>query len=230
MRWRTVLGPVAAAVLVTGCPGDTGSKEPAPRALSPSSSASPSPSPSTTPTPLETPTVSESLTVREQAALNEKLRDAAWANDVALARELIQQGADVNAKDETEQSAYLITTSEGYLRLLELTLRNGAHVNSKDSFNGTGLIRAAERGHADVVGRLVRAGIALDHVNELGWTALHEAVILGDGGPDHQAVVRILLQAGADPSIPDNDGVTALEHAEAKGQDEVARIIRRVGS
>jgi ankyrin repeat protein len=180
---------------------------------------------------LETPTVSESLSAREQAALDENVRDAAWANDVARARELIRQGADVNAKDETEQSAYLIATSEGYLRLLELTLRNGAHVNSKDSFNGTGLIRAAERGHTDVVGRLVQAGIQLDHVNNLGWTALHEAVILGDGSSRYVETVRVLVAAGVDVTIPSQrDGMTALEHAEAKGQDEVARILRRAGS
>ncbi len=165
-----------------------------------------------------------------QAELDQRLRDAAWANEVSRARRLIEAGADVNAKDDTEQSAYLIATSEGYLRLLELTLRNGAHVNSKDSFNGTGLIRAAERGHADVVGRLVQAGIQLDHVNNLGWTALHEAIILGDGSSRYVDTVRILLDAGADPGIPDKDGVTALEHAEARGQDVVARILRRVGS
>ncbi len=54
-----------------------------------------------------------------QADLDRRLRDAAWANDVAAARDLIAQGADVNAKDDTQQSAYLVTTSEGYLDLLE---------------------------------------------------------------------------------------------------------------
>ena len=56
-------------------------------------------------------------------------------------------------------------------------------MDSKDTFNGTGLIRAAERGHADIVGRLIQADVEVDHVNNLGWTALHEAIILGDGTP-----------------------------------------------
>jgi hypothetical protein len=60
----------------------------------------------------------------------------------------------------------------------DLTLKNGADVESKDSFNGTGLIRAA---HADIAGRLVQAHIKINHINNLGWTALLEAVILGDG-------------------------------------------------
>ncbi len=88
---------------------------------------------------------------------------------------------------------------------------------------------AAERGHWDVVGRLVRAGTELDHVNDLGWTALHEAVILGDESAPYQEIVRVLLAAGADPSIADSDGVTALEHAESKGQGAVSRVLRGAG-
>ena len=82
-----------------------------------------------------------------QAGLDGRLRDAAWADDVAAARGLVAQGADVDATDETQQSAYLVATSEGFLELLELTLAAGADVDAKDSWNGTGLIRAAERGH-----------------------------------------------------------------------------------
>ena len=110
-----------------------------------------------------------------------QLREAAWADDVDRAAELVTRGADVNAKDDTQQSAYLIATSEGYVELLELTLAHGAAVNDKDSWNGTGLIRAAERGHSLVVGRLLQEGIDRDHVNRIGYQALHEAVWLGAG-------------------------------------------------
>ena len=134
----------------------------------------------------------------------------------------------MDAKDETEQSAFLIATSEGYPGLLELTLRHGADVNSKDSFDGTGLIRAAERGHAAVVGRLVRAGVSLDHVNELGWTALHEAIILGDGSQRYLDTVRVLVGAGADVRLPSaRDGITPMQHATSKGHDAIADLLQR---
>ena len=159
--------------------------------------------------------------------MNEQLIKAAWDNDVARARQLVQAGADVNYEDETQQSAYLIAASEGYVDLLDLTLRNGAEVNAKDSYDGTALIRAAERGHADVVGRLVQAGIDLDHVNNLGWTALHEAVVLGDDGPDAADTVRVLVAAGVDISIEaGRDGKTALEHAEERGFDAIVSTLR----
>ena len=83
--------------------------------------------------------------------LNSALITAAWANDLERARDLVVQGADVNYEDTTEQSAYLIATSEGYVDLLELTLSHGADVAALDSYNGTGLIRAAERGHSRIV-------------------------------------------------------------------------------
>ena len=53
-----------------------------------------------------------------------------------------------------------------------------------------------------------------------------EAVVLGDGGPDHVATVRALVEAGADVAIPDRDGVTPAQHAEARGYDAIAEIIR----
>ena len=159
--------------------------------------------------------------------LQDQLIKAAWANDVRRARRLIEAGADVNDKDDTEQSAYLIAASEGYLDLLDLTLRNGADPGSLDGFRGTGLIRAAERGHADIVGRLLQAGIDVDHVNDLGWTALHEAIILGDGSQRYVDTVRLLVAGGADLELPSRrDGVAPIEHARSRGQQAVSAALR----
>jgi uncharacterized protein len=211
-------------LLVSACSGPAEKPDAAP--TPPASSSVPSESPSRPASP--TPDRSDAPTPgpAQQARLDQRLRDATWANDVDLARRLVRRGADVNAKDDTVQSAYLISTSEGYLRLLDLTLRNGARVNDKDSFNGTGLIRAADRGHAQVVGRLVRAGIALDHVNNLGWTALHEAIILGDGGPRYVDTVRVLVAAGVDVGIPSaRDNVTPAQHARSRGYEGMAGLL-----
>ena len=86
---------------------------------------------------------------------------------------------------------------------------------------------AAHLGHVEVVRRLIAAGAPLDHVNNLGWTALMEAVVLGDGGPNHRQVVRLLVEAGADRSIADRDGVTPLAHARARGYTEIASLLEK---
>jgi ankyrin repeat protein len=161
------------------------------------------------------------------------LVEAAYGNRVRVARVLVSAGADPNEKDTTVQSAYLISTSEvgDDPRLLRLLLGNGADVSSRDSFNGTGLIRAAERGFPGIIERLLDTDIEIDHVNRLGWTALHEAIILGDGGRSHTEVVRLLVEAGADVNLPSaRDGVRPLTHAQQRGYEEIAQILRNAGA
>ena len=196
--------------------------------------AGPTPATSTIPTPTrETPVRTDDPDRTpgpdEQAVLDERLRDAAWADDVATARRLVARGADVNAVDDTVQSAYLIATSEGHLELLRLTLRHGARVDAKDSWNGTGLIRAAERGHALVVGELLRAGIDRDHVNRIGYQAIHEAVWLGEDTAAYATTVRVLAAGGVrlDLRSP-SAGLTPREMARERGYAGLERILTRV--
>lgn len=234
MRALVTGGVVAVLLVVTGCT-DNGEVT-GPTQQTPSESVS-SPSPSSTSPQAEesAPDVSPSsssatptsLAPGERVALNQKLIGAAWDNDVAQARRLIAAGADVNYEDETEQSAFLIAASEGYIKLLNLTLRTGADVHARDSFNGTALIRAAERGHADVVQRLLETNVNVNHVNNLGWTALHEAILFGDGSPRYVETVRLLVKGGADVSLPSQrDGLTPLQHATSRDLQKIAAILR----
>jgi streptogramin lyase len=154
---------------------------------------------------------------------------AAYAKQNEVARLLIAAGADVNRQDDTRQSAYLIPTADGNLELLRIALAAGADVHSLDSYNGTGLIRAADRGHVEVIRELLKTPIKVDHVNRLGWTALLEAIILGDGGPRHTECVHLLLEAGADPNLADGQGVSPLTHARRKGHAEMARLLEAGG-
>jgi ankyrin repeat protein len=161
-----------------------------------------------------------------QVGLNQRLIGAVKANDLALARELIAAGGDVNARDAILDSAFVYAGAEGLNEILRLTLANGADVTSTNRFGGTALIPASEHGHVETVRILIAAGVPVNHVNDLGWTALQEAILLGDGGPDQQAVVGLLLDAGADPDIRDRQGRTALENAERLGFVEIAALIR----
>jgi uncharacterized protein len=165
-------------------------------------------------------------TAAEQARLDAALRDAAWKDDLPRAAALVSRGADVNAKDETQQSAYLVATSEGRLGLLRLALAHGARIDDKDSWNGTGLIRAAERGHALVVGELLRAGIDRDHVNRIGYQAIHEAVWLGRDTSTYVDTVRVLVAGGVELDRPSRDeSLTPLRMARERGFDRLTGVL-----
>lgn len=226
MRRRTTGAVLTAAVLlaVSACTGTT-SGGPPDETTSPSAADRPDRQQSPT-APGRARRTPDAV---PQAELDARLRDAAWRNDVAAARRLVAQGADVNAKDETEQSAYLIATSEGYLELLRLALRSGARIDDKDSWNGTGLIRAAERGHALVVGELLQAGIDRDHVNRIGYQAVHEAVWLGEDDADYATTVRVLAAAGVELDRPSvQEGLTPLEMARERGFEGLEMVLTRM--
>lgn len=157
--------------------------------------------------------------------LDQQLILAAKANDLPLVQRLIQAGGNVNAKDSLQDSAFLYAGAEGFNEILELTLTHGAEVASTNRYGGTALIPASEHGHVETVRILIKAGVPLNHVNNLGWTALQEAVLLNNGGPRQQDVVRQLLDAGADPDLRDPEGRTVLENAQRLGFSEIAEII-----
>lgn len=152
---------------------------------------------------------------------------ATKAQQTAIALRLLESGADPNAKDDIEDSAFLYAGAEGLDEILTATLAHGADVASTNRFGGTALIPASEHGHVRTVGLLIEAGVPLDHVNDLGWTALHEAIVLGSGGDAHVQVVRALLAAGANPELPDGDGVAPRDLAAARGHWGIVAEIDR---
>jgi ankyrin repeat protein len=150
---------------------------------------------------------------------------AVTGDHVDAARVLVAMGADPDALDDRHDTPWLVTGVTGSVPMLEVLLPAGPDLTIRNRYGGVSVIPASERGHVDYVRRVVRTGIDVNHVNDLGWTALLEAVILGDGGERHQQIVGILLDAGADRSIADSDGVTAFEHARHKGYAAIARIL-----
>lgn len=157
------------------------------------------------------------------------LMAATHGNHVGVATVLIAAGSDVNARDNIKDTPYLYAGAEGRLEILRLTLAAGADLKSTNRFGGTALIPAAEKGHIENVRELLKTKIDVNHVNNLGWTALMEASMKRKRGPVHTEIVRLLLAAGANPNLPDHQGVTPLAHAERAGNGEIAALLRAAG-
>ena len=155
------------------------------------------------------------------------LHVAAFASKPAAVRALAKAGAGMNALEHQAYDVVTIAAVANDLDVLEAALASGASAaNITSPYHGTALIAAAHLGHHKVVTRLIAAGAPLDHVNNLGWTALIEAVILGDGSANHIETVRALVKAGASRSIADRQGATPLMHARTRGFTAIAQLLQ----
>jgi ankyrin repeat protein len=159
------------------------------------------------------------------------LHVATFARQREAIRALAQAGASLSALEHDRYDAVTIASVADDVETLELLLSLGASARQVTSrYDGTALIAAAHLGHARVVRLLIAAGAPLDHVNNLHWTAVIEAIVLGDGGPRHQATLEALLAAGASTRLTDREGRTPLQLARGRGYDEMAKLLERAGA
>lgn len=154
---------------------------------------------------------------------------AVAANRPDVAQALLAAGASPNVQADNRDTPWLLAGASGRTAILAAMIPRGPDFSLRNRFGGNALIPACERGHVETVALLLTTPINVNHINDLGWTCLLEIVILGDGGPRHQDVARRVLAAGADPNIADKGGVTALAHAQARGQAAIARLISEAG-
>jgi ankyrin repeat protein len=136
------------------------------------------------------------------------LMAAARAGSAAAVELLIKHGADVNAVETLqEQTALMWAAAEGHLDVVDMLLKNGADANKK--------ARAAE-----LTTRSTRA----DYPSG-GFTALHWAVRNGD-----EAVVRRLVEGGADLKITNADGATPMMLAIINDRFDLAAKLVELGA
>ena len=158
------------------------------------------------------------------------LHVAAFRAQHEAMRALVAAGADPNALENDRYDIVTIAAVANDVPTLKLALQLGASAKNVTSrYDGTALIAAAHLGHAEVVRILTAAGAPLDHVNNLGWTALTESIVLGDGGARHTATLEALVEAGANLNIADRQGLSPFHLAEGRGYREMADILKAAG-
>ena len=148
------------------------------------------------------------------------LHVATFAKRREAVRALAKGGADLGALENDRYDAVTIAAVADDEATLALLLQLGASAKLITSrYDGTALIAAAHLGHDGVVRQLIQAGAPLDHVNNLHWTALIEAIVLGQGGPRHVATLQALVEAGANTQLADREGRTPLALARSRGYE-----------
>jgi len=159
------------------------------------------------------------------------LHVAAYFRQREAMRALVRAGADPNALDRDRYDIVTIVAVADDVATLATALDIGCSAaNVTSPYDGTALIAAAHLGHDEVVRVLIRAKAPLDHVNNLGWTAVIESIVLGDGGPRHQATLQALVDAGANLNIADRSGATPLALARSRSYTRMVEILTKAGA
>ena len=159
------------------------------------------------------------------------LHIATFARQRNALRALAKAGANIDLLDKDRYDGVTIASVADDEETLRVLLSLGASAKQVTSrYDGTALIAAAHLGHDGVVRQLIAAGAPLDHVNNLHWTAAIEAVVLGDGGPRHQATLRALIDAGAKLQLADRQGNTPLQLARSRGYTAMVQMLEKAGA
>ncbi len=135
---------------------------------------------------------------------------------------LVESG-ELSTKDHEGDNALSLSIDYGYTEIAKALIREGANVSATSRFDYTVLIHAAACGYADIVKMiLAQEGVDINsNSNTTGITALIAAASRG-----HAEVVRILLDAGADVTIEDNENCSALIYASNESFTEIENMLR----
>ena len=155
------------------------------------------------------------------------LHVAAYGAKHDAMRALVAAGANPNALENDRYDIVTIAAVANDVPTLKVALALGCSAkNITSRYDGTALIAAAHLGHAEVVRTLIAAGAPLDHVNNLGWTAVIESIVLGDGGRNHADTLKALIDAGANLNLADRQGQTPLALAQGRRYTTMVEMLK----
>ncbi|CAK0848574.1 unnamed protein product [Prorocentrum cordatum] len=145
-------------------------------------------------------------------------------------RDLVDLGADLNARDTEGQTALLLAAEHCKVDVIRVLAELGADLEARDregrtALHRTGRLFAAGCGRVQVIRALAEVGADLEGENQYGQTALLQAAAYGS--VEH---VRVLAELGADLEAKGRDGRTALVVAMAHGDEETVSVLAELGA
>ena len=181
----------------------------------------------------------------QSGSLDHQLLQAVRNRDIPSVLQLLQQGANIEARDENADTS-LTNAAESYdLAMVQVLLDHGASVRAKNKQGQTALTRAAGSGSVEIVKILLQKGASTREKNQALFAA-------AEGGPvviqivepnaqksNEQAVVpdspylttvKLLLDHGAQIEARDEDRGTPLIFAAGHAQTEIVQLLLRRGA
>jgi len=154
-----------------------------------------------------------------------QLLAAAGEGQVTKVKQLLTQGANVNARNDKGETALIRASESGHPKVVNLLIKNRADVNARNDRGETALIRASIWNRYAVVQLLLSAGANINLTDNDGNTALIEA-----SGNGHFEIVKLLLKNGANIKLKNLSGNTALMQASILGFIDVVKLLIQNGA
>ncbi len=147
--------------------------------------------------------------------------EAALEGDVAIVKLARSQGLAVDAKGEDDRTALMLAAFNGHTAIVEYLIAEGAEIDARDNIQRTALMYASTLPNVATVQRLLDAKAEINAIDSgEHWTPLMFAA-----GEGHTAVCKLLLDQGADASMTDIDGESALDFAQRRGHRETTMLL-----
>jgi ankyrin repeat protein len=151
------------------------------------------------------------------------LSHAVIAGDVARIKEIIDAGADVNAKDALDRTPLHLAAFHGRTEVIDLLIAHGADVNARDLAATPPLHAAVIAGkQGAAVQMLLDRRADLHAINEKGQTALHLAAATGQ-----PKLTKFLIERGADVHKADFDGQLPVYYARRNHHPQTTAVLER---
>ena len=161
--------------------------------------------------------------------VNEKgqtpLMIAVLNNHLALTTVLLHAGFDPDQQDINDLSPFIAAAANGFDQTLSVLISEKPDPTQVNRFGGTALLPSSEKGYLKAVQIALDYDVPVNHQNRLGWSALLEAVILGDGGFLYQDIVRELVDYGGNIHDVDFENKSALQYAIEMKQTDLQKIL-----
>lgn len=140
--------------------------------------------------------------------INARLLEQCKSGDTQTIADLINKGADVNARNEYGLTPLIIACDNNNPEAVSLLLEHGADVNAQDDSGRTPLMIAVQSSDGDIVSLLISRGSDINARDEGGNTALMISAEYRTAD-----IAEELLTAGADIDAVNADGMQAIDFA-----------------